>query len=110
VFVHHPLVVIPSLEKIDFLFSDPVDQSVLLSDTARPTPGEHIFQWFGLSRALEGISDDLVNEIEDSDGYASVVFDPETEVLKKLGLEYGNTLRLSPHRASLSAKQAQPSA
>jgi hypothetical protein len=78
---------------------------VFLSDTPRPTAGEHIFQRFGFSWAFEGIPHDCLNEIEDSDRDAALVFDPKPEVLKKLGLKYGDPFRRSLQRASLSAKR-----
>jgi hypothetical protein len=97
--------VVSSLEEIDRPIGDTIDQTVFLSDAARPTAGEHIFQRFGLSRAFERIPHGCLNEIEDSDGDAPLVFDPKPEVLKKLGLKYGDPFSLSPHQASLSAKR-----
>jgi hypothetical protein len=100
-----PLLVVPSLEEIDCFIGDAVDQPVFLSDTPRPTAGEHILQRFGLSRAFERIRHDCLNEFEDSDGGAALVFDPKPEVLKKLGLKYGDPLRVSLHQASLFAER-----
>jgi len=97
--------VVSGLEKIDSLVGDTVHQTVFLSDTPRPTAGEQIFQWFGFPRALKGIPHDRFNEIENSDRDAAFVFDPKSEVLKKLGLKYSEPFRLSLHRASLSAKR-----
>ena len=96
-----PSVVVSSLKEIDCLVSDAVHQSVFLGDTPRPTAGEHILQRFGLSRTFERIPHHCLNEIEDSDRDAALVFDPEPEVLQKLGLKYGDPFRLPTHRASL---------
>ena len=95
---------VSSLEEIDCLVGDAVHQSVFLSDTPRPTPGEYIFQRFGLSRALERIPHGCLHEVEYSDRDTMLVFDPKPEVLKKLGLKCSDSFRLSLHRASLSAK------
>lgn len=78
---------------------------MFLSDTPRPTSDEHIFQRFWFPRPFEGVPHDCFNEIEDSGRDAALVFDPKPEVLKKLGLKYGEPFRLSLHRASLSAKR-----
>ena len=97
------LVVVSSLQEIDGLVTDAIHQPVFLCDTARPAPGKHIFQRFGLSRTFERIPHHCLNEIEDSDRDAALVFDPEPEVLKELRLKYGDPLRLPLHQASLSA-------
>jgi hypothetical protein len=96
---------VSSLEEIDRLIGDAVHQSVFLSDTPRPTAGEYMFQRFGLSRTFERIPRDCLNEVEDSDRYATLVFDPKPEVLKKLGLKNSDPSRMSLHRASLSAER-----
>ena len=96
---------VSSLEEIDAFAGYPIHEPMFLSDTPRPATGKHIFQWFGFPRALKGIPHDRFNEIENSDRDAAFVFDPKSEVLKKLGLKYSEPFRLSLHRASLSAKR-----
>lgn len=100
------LVVVSGLKEIDRFIGNAVDQPVFLGDTTRPAAGEHMSQRFGLSRAFERITHDCLYKIEDSYGDAALVFDPKPQVLKKLGLEYGDPLRLSLHQASLSAKRS----
>lgn len=100
---NRPSIVISRLEEIDCLVGDAVHQPVFLSNTPGPTAGEHNSQRFGFSRTFERIPQDCLNEIEDSDRHAAFVFDPKPEILKKLGLKYGNPFRLSLHRASLFA-------
>ena len=99
------LVVVSGLEKIDGRGGDAVHQTVFLGDTTRPAPRQHVFQGFGFSGAFKGIPHDCVNEIENSQRDAAVVFDPKPEVLKKLGLKCGLPFRLSLHGASFSAKR-----
>ena len=98
-----PLVVVSGLQEIDGFVTDAIYQPVFLRDTSRPAPGEHILEWFGLTRAFEGVSHDCINEIEDPDRRGTLAFHPEPEVLQELRLEYGDPLRLSLHRASLYA-------
>ena len=100
-----PLIVVPSLEEIDCLIGDAVNQAVFLSDAPRPTTCQHVFQRFGLSQAFEWIPHDCLNKIEDSDGNTALVFDPKPKVLKKFGLKYSDPFKLSFHPASLFAKR-----
>jgi hypothetical protein len=95
--------VVSSLEEIDPLVRDAVHQPVFLSDAPGPAAGEDKFQWLGLTRSFERIPHDGVNEIQDPDRHTALVFDPKPQILKKLGLKYGRSLRLSLHRASLFA-------
>ena len=78
---------VSSLEEIDCPVGDAVHQSVFLSDTPRPTPGENIFQRFGLSRAWERIPHDCLHEVEYSDRDTMLVFDPKTGGLEEIRVE-----------------------
>ena len=91
------LIVISALQEIDCGIGDAVDQAMLLSDSPGPTAAQHIFQRFGFSWAFEGVPHDRVNEIKDSYRDSAVVFDPKSEVLKKLGLKYGDPFSRSLH-------------
>jgi hypothetical protein len=48
-----------------------------------------------------------INEIKDSHRDSALGLNPKSEVLKKLGLKYGNPFSLSLHRGSLSAKRME---
>ena len=76
---------------------------MFLSDTPRPTARKSIFQWLGLSRALERVSHDCIYQVEHSDCNTTLAFHPKPEVLKELRLKDGDPFRLALHRASLFA-------
>jgi hypothetical protein len=97
--------VILSLEEIDGIIGDAVYEAVLLSDSPGPAAAEHVFQRFGFSNAFERVSHDRIHQIKYSQRDSALVFDPKSEVLKKLGLKYGNSFSLSLHRASLSVRR-----
>jgi hypothetical protein len=97
--------VVSSLEEIDCFVGDPVNQPVFLSDTPRPTTSEHIFQRFGLSRPFQWIPHDSLNKIGHSHRHGALVVDPIPEVLKKLGLKCGDSLRPSLHAKDPSVKR-----
>jgi len=97
--------VVSALEEIDCFIGDAVYEAVLLSDSPGPAAAEHVFQRFGLSEAFKRIPHDRINQIKDSHRDSALVFDPKSEVLKKLGLKYGNPFSLSLHRASLSVER-----
>ncbi len=99
------LIVVPGLKEIDCFIGHAVYEAMLLSDPSGPTTAEDVFQRFGFSEALEWIPHDGINQIKDSQSDSALVFDPKSQVLKKLGLKYGNPFSLALHRASLSAKR-----
>ena len=94
---------VSSLQEIDGLVTDAIHQSMFLCDSARPAPGKYMFERFGFARTFERISHDCLNQIEDPDRSGALAFDPESQVLKELRLEYSDPLRPSFHRASLYA-------
>lgn len=47
-----------------------------------------MLQGLGLSGALERVSNDAIDKIEDAQGNSSLILDPETKILKKLSLKY----------------------
>lgn len=98
-------IVVSALEEIDCVIGDAVHQTVFLSDSPRPAAAEQVFQRFGFPRAFEGVPHDRIHEIQNSHGDRALVFDPKSKILKKLGLKYRDAFSLSPHPASLSAKQ-----
>jgi hypothetical protein len=90
------------LEEIDPVIRDAIYQAMFLSNAARPTTGQHVFQRFGFTHAFERIAHYRVDQIEDSDGDAALVFDPEAQILNKFRLKQGDPF--SPlHQASLFA-------
>jgi len=97
------LVVVSGLQEIDCFVADAIHQSVFLCNTARPAPGEHKLERFGFAGAIERVSHDCLNQIEDPDCSGTIVLHPEPEVLKELPLEHGDSLRLSLHGASFYA-------
>jgi hypothetical protein len=99
--------VVFALEEIDCFIGDAVHEAVFLSDSPGPTAAEYVFQRFGFSEAFERVPHDRINQIRDSHRDSAFVFDPKSEVLKKLGLKYGNPFSLSLHRAFLSAKRME---
>jgi len=78
--------VVVALEEID-LIGDAVDEAVVLSDSPGPTAAEHVFQRFGFSEAFERVPHDRVHQIKDSPRDSAPVFDPKSEILKKLRLK-----------------------
>ena len=102
-----PSIVVFTLKEIDCFVGDAVHEAMLLSDSPGPAACEHVFQRFGFSGAFERLPQDRIDQIRDAHRHSAFVFDPKSEVLKKLGLKYGNPFSLSLHRASLSVKRME---
>ncbi|KNC06821.1 hypothetical protein AC788_18755 [Pseudomonas sp. RIT-PI-a] len=64
-----------------------VDQPVLLVDAPRPVSGEVTFQWFGATYSLEGITQDMGNEVIDSFMFTGVILGPVLIVSPTIGSE-----------------------
>ena len=94
---------VSSLEEINGLIRDTVHQPVFLADTTRPAACQHISERLRLSQPLEWITDQCLDEIQNSDCGAAFGFDPKTEVLPELRLEDRDPLRISLHLESLDA-------
>ena len=52
------------LEEIDPSLADAIDQSMLLSESARPASREHVLQRFRLSQPGEWVTQDVLNEFK----------------------------------------------
>ena len=96
-----------ALEEINCFIGDAVYEAVLLSDSPGPAAAEYVFQRFGFSESFKRVPHDRINQIKDSHRDSTLVFDPKSEVLKKLGLKYGSPFSLSLHRAALSVKRTE---
>lgn len=103
-------IVVSCLQKVDRFIGNPIHKTVFLSNSSGPTAAEHMLQWLWLSGALERVSNDSVNKIEDSQGNRSLVLDPEAKILKKLNLKYCDPLSLAFHQVSLLSRASSPGA
>jgi hypothetical protein len=88
---------VSGLQEIDGFVTDAIHQPVFLCDTARPAAGEHMLERFWFAGAVERVSHDCLNQIEDSDCSGTFVLHPEPEVLKELRLEHGGPVTRSLH-------------
>lgn len=55
-------IAVTGLQDGGFITAGQVDQPVLVSDAARPSPGQGVFQRFGLADSLVGIAQGILNE------------------------------------------------
>jgi hypothetical protein len=99
--------VVLGLEEIDCFIGDAVYEAVLLGDSPGPAAAAYVFHRFRFSEAFEPVPHDRIDQIKDSHRNSALVFDPKSEVLKKLELKYGNPFSLSFHRESLSVKRME---
>lgn len=74
---------------------DSINQAMLLRNTPGPGVGQAAAQGFGLPRSLEGIAQDCLGELQDSQRSATVDAGPVLEVLAKLRLHHGQPLTRS---------------
>jgi hypothetical protein len=79
--------VIASLEKLDAVRKNKIDQAMLLGDSPRPAARELVLEWFWLAGADEWISHHCLDEIEQSQSYAPIGSEPEPKVLTKFQLK-----------------------
>ena len=96
-------IVISGLKKINSLVTDAVHQAVFLRDTARPTTRQKISQSLGFAQALEWIAHHCLDQIQHPESGAPIGFYPKSQILWKLRMEYGGSLRFSLHQASRAA-------
>jgi hypothetical protein len=90
--VHGYLIVIAGLEKIDPVFSDDIDDPVLLGQPPRPRAREDMLQRLGLADAMEGISQNGLDEVQSPKGNSAIDLDPMPEIFPKLRLKDGDPL------------------
>jgi hypothetical protein len=82
--------VVTSLEEVDLVGADQVDDPVFLGEAAGPGARREILEWFGFADATDGVAQDRLNDGEGPEGDLPAGFDPEPEVLQELELEYGD--------------------
>jgi hypothetical protein len=91
-------VVVPGLEKVNTLFSDPVNEPVLLRDTSRPASGKRVSERLGFTQPLEGVAQHRFNQVQHPDCYIAVGLDPIAKILPELGLEDSEPFKFLCHR------------
>jgi hypothetical protein len=80
-------VVIPSLEEIDAIVGDEVDDPVLLGQPSRPDIRAQMPKGFRLAQTGKGVRHDGLDERHDLESDAPVLFDPVSKVLSELVLK-----------------------
>lgn len=87
---------IASLQKIDTIALDAIDQAVLLRDAARPTSSKRILESFRLSDAGERIAQHRLDELKNSKRDIAICFNPMAQIFAKSRLKI--SLALGPAR------------
>jgi hypothetical protein len=80
------------LEEIDPVFTDDIDDPVLLGQPSRPGAREDVLQRLGLTDTGEGVSQNGLDEIQSPQGNSAINLDPVSEILPKLRLKDGDPL------------------
>lgn len=80
------------LKEVDPLFTDDVDDPVLLSQPPRPRTREDVFQRLGLANTGKGISQDSLDEVQNPESNLAIDLDPVAEIFPKLRLKDGDPL------------------
>lgn len=83
------LIMIPTLEKIDPVIADEVDNAMFLGEAAGPDAGGEILEGFGFADAGEGIAHDGLYQVEGAERHLAVSLDPVAQVVTELRLEDG---------------------
>ncbi len=84
---------VSALEEVDPIVAHQIDESVLLSDPARPHIRADVPDRLGLSNPLEGVSGDPLHQVHDLECDAPIGVDPETQIFPELILEEGRSGR-----------------
>ena len=80
---------VSALEEVDPIVAHQIDESVLLSDSARPQIRAKVPDRLGLSDSLEGVSGDPLHQVHDFECDTPIGVDPETQIFPELILEEG---------------------
>lgn len=80
---------IPTLEKIDPVIADKIDNAMFLGEAAGPDARGEILEWLRLADAGEGIAHDGLYQVEGAERHLAVSFDPVAQVVTELRLEDG---------------------
>ena len=75
------------MEEVDPVWGDEVDEPMFLGDATRPAACKLELEGLWLADAYEGVSHDCLDEVEDPDCNAPILFEPVHEVLAELELE-----------------------
>ena len=94
-----------SLEKVDALFGNPVNEPVLLRDMSRPASGKCVSERSGLTGYPEGVAQYRFNQVQHSDCCISVGLDPIAKILPELRLENSEPFTFLCHRGFRGAIQ-----
>ena len=90
---------ISRLQKVDPRLGNSIHKAVFLGDPARPASRQNELQWFRLADAVEWVFHHRFHEFQDSKSCLTISFDPELQILSKLGMEDGlpvSLLRQAP--------------
>jgi len=71
----------------DSIFLHFIDQAVLLVNATGPAAGELMLQAFRLPGSAEGIALDLFDQLDDSQGFLAILFNPPRQILKGGGIK-----------------------
>ena len=78
---------VESLNELDLVARDNVDDSVFLSQTPRPNPRPVVFQRLWHADTAKRIANNRLDEIKGPDRQSAVRTDPVTQVIPELGVE-----------------------
>jgi hypothetical protein len=95
-------IVIASLEEINRLIGNSVNQAMFLGDTPRPTTCKHKSERLGLAWAFQWIPHHCFHKIQHSDRSAPFRLGPKPQILPELRLKNRDALSVAFHRASLA--------
>src|SRR5438067_13814156 len=76
---------------------------MLLRDASRPAAGEHIFERLRFADSVKRVANDGIHKVQDSQCDPSVVFNPKTQILTELKINYCLVLSAALQGPSLGA-------
>lgn len=74
-------------ENADVVFFDLIDEAVLLVDAAGPAAGKFVPERLGFAAAGKRITLNLLDELDNSQGFFSVLFHPPRQIFKCVGVK-----------------------
>ena len=78
-------------QEVDTVVPNQVDEAMLLGDPSRPDVGPEMLDRFGLPDAVERVTHDCLNKLEEPERSSTISLNPKLEVLPELILEDGET-------------------
>jgi hypothetical protein len=80
--------VVARLKKINSLCSHRINEPVLLGDSSGPSSSQFMLEGFRFADPVKGVSQDILNELQDAESGIAIRFHPPAKILSKFEVEY----------------------